>query len=602
MSLSTLRSFQLPTTSSQALALLPDKDTTRIFAIGMGSGVVLYLLASKGPQEMVRSLIGSVLGAARLLPGVSNLLDQAEVSALQGIIDDLAPIDPSSITELSSKGESAAVIAQLVKDGLAKDLSHGFLEGRSFAGIYHYPVSELSQLQASVMTECLNTNALYPSVFKSVKKMEAESVMMIVSMLKGILGLPSDPNINASDYVDPAPNACGMLASGGTESILLAVKSYRDAFLTARGLNTTSAVTVTSSSGNLSVGEAATFIQPEVIAAITCHPALDKACDYLRLKLIKLPTNPVTQTLEPSLVEKVITANTAFIYSSAPTFPHGVVDPIPELAALAQKHSIGLHVDNCLGGVLLSYAYELQQRESVNIDIPNSMKKIPSFDFRVPGVTSISTDIHKYGYAPKGASVIAFRNEEMRRYVYSVVSDWPGGLYTTPTSTGSRSGANAAAAWATLRYMGGEGYSEMAKLNQSLLERLYTFVKQELPQLTIVGQTQASIFAFTIAGNHIPFNIYSLAARMEKKGYHMNSLQSPPAIMLCISERFSDQIDEWMQALRDCVHEAMMNPKDPEYEGKGEAGIYGASAVLPAKEIGRILKRYCDILYMIRKK
>jgi sphinganine-1-phosphate aldolase len=585
----------LSTVEEQSLLLL-----LKGFTIGVGTGAAVAVVVTLGPQAILQSLVGRVLQAARNVPRVSELLDQAELSALQSIMDELSPVDPFALTEIPSEGESPLVLVQRVKAGLDEDVAHGFLQGKAFAGIYHLPISELSQLQGQIMTQCLNTNALYPAVFKSCKKMEAEAVAMVVSMLKGRLGVRTQhPGQGQShrlgtgetgsegvgEWVDPAPLACGIMTSGGTESIFMAVKAYRDQFRARRLLGSSQVV-------------------PEVVACLTCHPALDKACEALGLVLIKLPADPVTQQMDVTAVQRAITANTAFLYASAPSFPHGVVDPIPELARLAVQHAVGLHVDNCLGGILLSYALAAQSSASAasasSVAASATLAPIPLFDFRVPGVTSLSTDLHKYGYAPKGASVVAFRDDTMRRFAYSVVTDWPGGLYTTPTAAGSRSGAPAAAAWATLCFEGGEGYAAMAALNQRLLANLAQAV-QDIPQLALVGRVQACTLAFTTSST-ARFHIYAFAARMEARGFHLNSLQHPAALMYCISERFAEQIDDFVQALRDCVAEANENPHDPTFEGKGEAGIYGASAVLPAKEIGRILKRYCDILYLVRKK
>lgn len=565
-------------------------EKARTFVGGAAAGALLYVLASKGPSGALRSLIGSVLATARALPGVGSLVAAAEAGAMQSLVDELAPLDPTARNVMDAAGVGASDLLSEIKSSMSKDVqAAGFLQGKAFAGIYHHPLGELTDLQCSVMAECINTNLLYPGVFRTCRKMEAEVVAMMVGMLKGNLGLDEAPSTGAAD---PAPDACGLLSTGGTESILLATKAYREAAFAARG------------------GPFAA----EVVACITCHPALDKACEYLGLKLHKLPADPATQALSASAAASAINGNTIFVYASAPSFPHGVVDPVPELAALCASKRIGLHVDNCLGGVLLSYAHALQSRGAAAsssasgagagagagaaASAPSPLARIPDFDFRVPGVTSVSIDVHKYGFAPKGASVVAFRDSSLRRHCYTTVTDWPGGLYATPTVTGSRSGASAAVAWATLRYMGGKRYAEMASLTQGLLARLVAEVST-MPHLEVVGRPAASIFAFT-AARGAPFSPYSLAARMEARGHHLNSMQDPAALALVVTERFAENIDAWLADLRACVAEAVASPKDAAFEGKGSAGIYGMSAVLPASELGRILQSYCDILYMVR--
>lgn len=548
------------------------QQQAKIFLAGVSSGLLLCLLVTKGPHALLQATIGNVLSIARQLPGVSDMLEQAEGAVLQELVDEIAPIDAQAMKVIPRQGQAAQEVIAFINKSLQQDMSHGFNDGRSFAGIYHFPHSVLSQVQSEVLKSCLDTNLLYPTVFKTCRKMEAEVVTMVVNILKGQLGLSTD----VEGDVDCAPEACGLLTTGGTESILLAVKAYRDEYYAKYGSNAK---------------------KPEVIACITCHPALDKACHYFQVVLHKLPSVEGTQAFDLDLIQKYLTPQTCMIYASAPSFPHGVVDPVPELAAIAHKHGVGLHVDNCLGGVLLSYAYALQQQQAAS---SSALARIPMFDFRVEGVTSVSIDVHKYGCAPKGASVVAFRTEELRRQVYSVVTNWPGGLYATPTATGSRSGGMAACAWATMKFIGGEGYAKMTADVQGMTSRIVDKI-QRMPTLRIVGQPHACIIAFTTTPQ-APFQIYSLAARMEAKGFHVNSIHLPTAIAFCVSERFASIIEAWIEALQQCVQEAIANPNEAQFEGKGDAGIYGASVVLPGNEIERILKRYCDIMYLVRDK
>ncbi len=229
---------------------------------------------------------------------------------------------------------------------------------KKWGGIYH-PTgrageagASLEELQSSVSNEFMSTNALYGGLWPSIQKFEREIVAMTLSMLNG------------------GEEAVGLLTSGGTESILLPILGYRE-WGKLKGIN-----------------------EPEVICGSTAHPALAKACFYFGLKLVVTPVDPVTQRIVTESVLAAITTNTVAIYASAPNFPNGRVDPIVELSELAVRHSLGLHVDNCLGGFYLSYA----QAEGLLQDI--------RWDFRVPGVTSISVDVHKYGMQLKARSPI----------------------------------------------------------------------------------------------------------------------------------------------------------------------------------------------------
>lgn len=222
---------------------------------------------------------------------------------------------------------------------------------KKWGGIYHGTGREgegghsLEELQTAVSSDYLSTNALYAGLWPSIQKFEREILAMTLAMLNG------------------GDDAVGLVTSGGTESILLAILSYRE-WGKLKGIG----------------GE-----QPEVICGDTAHPALCKACFYFGLKLVVTAVDPVTQRIAPDAVRAAITPNTVAIYASAPNFPNGRVDPVVELGELAVKHDLGLHVDNCLGGFYLSFA----QAEGLLEDL--------HWDFRVPGVTSISVDVHKYG-------------------------------------------------------------------------------------------------------------------------------------------------------------------------------------------------------------
>lgn len=257
-------------------------------------------------------------------------------------------------------------------------------------------------------------------------------------------------------------------------------------------------------------------------------------------------------------------------------------------------------MDNCLGGVLMSYARAVQQRAIAAGGTVAADELVPPFDFSAAaGVTTISMDLHKYGSTPKGASVVAFRSPALRACAYTAVTDWPGGLYATPTMVGSRSAAPAVVAWATLRACGGAGLAATAAATHALHSRLRRAVAA-LPALRLLGSPAASIVAFTTAPG-TPYSIYALAARMEERGWHLPSLQRPAGVHVCVSERFAPLLERWLADLTLCMAAAAAAPADPRYEGKGTAGIYGAAVVLPPTEVASILTRYCDILTLVRK-
>lgn len=258
-------------------------------------------------------------------------------------------------------------------------------------------------------------------------------------------------------------------------------------------------------------------------------------------------------------------------------------------------------MDNCLGGVLMSYARAAQvARRRAAAGAVADEELLPEFDFAAgAGVTSISMDLHKFGGMPKGASVVAFRSPALRAHAYTTVSDWPGGLYATPTLVGSRSAAPGVVAWATLRATGGAAIAAAATATHALHTRLRAAIAAN-PHLRLLGTPTAAVVAFTTAPG-TPFSIYALVARMEARGWHLTSLHRPAGAHVCVSERFAELLDAWVADLSACVTAALAAPRDPAFEGKGNAGIYGAATVLPPGEVSGILTRYCDILTLVRK-
>jgi len=265
------------------------------------------------------------------------------------------------------------------------------------------------------------------------------------------------------------------------------------------------------------------------------------------------------------------------LVGSAPSFPHGVIDPIRELAALAQEHGLGFHTDACLGGFILPWAEKLGY-------------PVPPFDFRLPGVTSISADTHKYGYAAKGTSVVLYRNPHLRHYQYYAVADWPGGLYFSPTFAGSRPGALSAVCWAALVSMGEAGYLEAT---QRILTTAWLIRKwiEQVPELDVLGDP-----LWVIAFSSKEIDIYRVMDFMSKRHWSLNGLHHPPAVHLCVTLRHAQPgvAQRFIDDLRDAVAHVKANPR----EKGGMAPVYGLAANLPMRGvISDLLKRYIDLLY-----
>ncbi len=383
-------------------------------------------------------------------------------------------------------------------------------------------------------------NPLHADLWPSITKFEAEVVAMTSAMLHG--------------GTDPAPAVCGTVTSGGTESILLAMRTYRDVALATRGIT-----------------------EPEVVLPVTAHAAFDKAAQYFGLRLVKVPVGADMRADAPA-VRSALTERTVAVAGSAVQFPHGVADPIEEMAALAAERGIGFHTDSCLGGFVLPWAERLGY-------------PVPPFDFRVPGVTSMSCDTHKFGYGAKGTSVLLWRDPQLRDRQFFATTDWPGGLYFSPTFAGSRPGALSAQAWAAMVTIGEDGYLDATRRVLATAAAIRKGIA-ETPGLRVLGDP-----LWVIAFTSDEVNIYDVLDQMTKRGWSLNGLQSPPAVHLCVTLRHAAEkvVARLLGDLRASVDLAREQPG-----GGLMAPVYGMAAVPETRgDVDDILRTYCDVLYRV---
>ncbi len=410
--------------------------------------------------------------------------------------------------------------------------SEGYVSGAVYHGDPHH-IQFLNKVYALFS----QTNPLHTEIWPSIAQFESEIVAMCSKML-------------GAEWTDDS--ICGSVTSGGTESTLLAMKAYRDWAKEERGIE-----------------------NPEMIVPASAHVAFDKASQYLGFKKITVPLDEEYQVSLPE-VRKAINKNTAVIVGSAPCYPYGVMDPIPDLASLAMERSLNLHVDACLGGFVLPWI-----RDEF---------AFPPFDFALKGVSSISVDPHKYGFANKGTSVILYRGKNFRHYQYFISTDWPGGLYASPTLAGSRPGALIAQCWATMISMGQEGYRKHAlsivDTARSIREGIQT-----IPHLKVLGHP-----LFVIAFGSDSLDIFSIMSAMQAKGWFLNGLHRPNCLHMCVTLRHTQTgvAERFLSDLRSSVLEVEKNPERKE----GLAPIYAIASTMPARGIvGELLKRYLDSLY-----
>ena len=356
----------------------------------------------------------------------------------------------------------------------ARDKDAQWQNGRVFGLVYHIS-DEIDDLLKEAYTLFFSENGLNPTAFPSLSKFENEIIAMASSLLGG------------DDKV------AGTMTSGGTESLLMAVKTARDFARAKHGIT-----------------------QPEIIIPSTAHPALDKAGEYFNVRMVHIPVRDDFRA-DVEATRRAITPNTIMLVGSAPSYPHGVVDPIRELAALAQEHGLLFHTDACVGGFMLPFVRRLGY-------------PVPDFDFNVPGVTSISADLHKYAYAAKPASLVLYRTSELRRHQMFVSTDWPGGIYPSAGMAGSRPGGPIAAAWALLNYLGEDGYLEITDIVMRTA-KIFQDGINAIPGLKVLSNPEMSVFA--IASDSL--DVYELADELALRGWHLDRQHFPPSLHVTVN-------------------------------------------------------------------
>ncbi|RKF74552.1 Sphingosine-1-phosphate lyase [Golovinomyces cichoracearum] len=492
-----------------------------------------------------------VFGLYLRAPGIRSQVKAQIDSSIKKLQLKLLPQDPGTVRYLNLPKEGWSedtVIKEL--DNLAS-MEHTRWEDGLVSGTVYHGGESLIKLQTDAFSRFTVANPIHPDVFPGVRKMEAEIVAMILAMFNAPAG------------------AAGANTSGGTESILMACLSARQKALAERNVT-----------------------EPEMIVPETGHTAFRKAGDYFGIKVHLVACPGPSYRVDILSVSRLINRNTILLVGSAPNFPHGIIDDINTLSKLAIKRKTPLHVDCCLGSFLVPY-------------LEKSGFDSEPFDFRLKGVTSISCDTHKYGFAPKGNSTILYRTAALRAYQYFVSPDWSGGVYASPSIAGSRPGALIAGCWASMMKMGDSGYIESCSRIVGTTKKII-FALQNNPvlssDLTIIGQPLVSVVAFTSKN----LNIYNISDDMSERGWHLNSLQSPPAIHVAVTLPICNVWEKLVSDLEEVIEEERERERVRQVEGKratikavgDSAALYGIAGSLPNKSIVvELANGFLDTLY-----
>ena len=390
-------------------------------------------------------------------------------------------------------GRSVEDILDEVRVERADDLD--WRGGRAFSLVYDVDDPELESLQHEIASSFRHENALNPFRYRTLLRMEGEVIDMACSLFGA---------------------TCGSMSSGGTESIFLAVQTARD-HARARGVK-----------------------DPALICAETAHPAFAKACSYLDVEQTRLPTTPDGRA-DPEAFAAAMDDRTALVVVSSPCYPFGVIDPVSEIAGLASERDLLCHVDACLGGYLLPWWERLGE-------------PVPPWDFRVDGVTSMSADIHKYGFTFKGASTVLYRDQDLYQRQIFMYDSWPGGLYASSSSAGTRPGPPIAGAWATMVHLGEDGYLRLAERIRTAM-RGFTAGIESIDGLRITSDPDLSLFEFAAdpdrADGAQAVDIGGVADVMDDKGWNLDRQQGGLHVML--SPGHDRVVDEFVGDLTEAV-------------------------------------------------
>jgi sphinganine-1-phosphate aldolase len=324
----------------------------------------------------------------------------------------------------------------------------------------------------------------------------------------------------------------------------------------------------------------------------TGHTAFRKAGEYFKIKVHLVPCPAPSYQVDVHRVSRLINSNTVLLVGSAPNFPHGIIDDISALSKLALRRRLPLHVDCCLGSFLVPFL----EKAGFETEL---------FDFRLRGVTSISCDTHKYGFAPKGNSTVLYRTQQLRTYQYFVSPDWSGGVYASPNLAGSRPGALIAGCWASMMRVGEPGYLDACVRIVGAAKKIVESIVTSPPlaaELQIIGRPLVSVVAFTA----LNLNVYDIADGMSERGWHLNALQSPPAIHVAVTlpitkvwERLVSDLEAVVEAEREKERVRAVEGRKSAKEAVGDsAALYGVAGSLPNKSVVVDLATgFLDLMY-----
>jgi len=384
-------------------------------------------------------------------------------------------------------------------------------DGRAFTLAYHAD-DEVLALQRRAYAAFSTENALNTDAFPSLRTIQHD-----------VLGI-------VADWLEGGTEAAGFMTTGGTESILMAVLAARERGRSERGVTA-----------------------PNMVLPTSAHAAFEKGAHYFGVESRRVPVRDDWRA-DADAMAAAVDGDTVLVVASAPQYPQGVVDPVADVAAIALDRGISCHVDACMGGVTLTYLKRLGH-------------DLPAWNFSVPGVTSISVDLHKFGYTAKGASVVMHRTKGLRRHQVFLTENWLGGFYGSSGVLGTKSGGAMAAAWAVLHHLGDEGYLRLAELARRATEALAAGI-DATPELVLWARPDAMLLSFG-AADPDTLDVFAVADALWRRGWYVDRQGPPPSLHCTVNAVHDGRIDEFVADLRASVAEVLA------VAGRGERGAYG---------------------------
>jgi glutamate/tyrosine decarboxylase-like PLP-dependent enzyme len=414
---------------------------------------------------------------------------------------------------LPETGRDSAALREEMEARRAGDAD--WAAGRTWSLVYSAG-EEVQEVCDEAYEAFASENALNPLAFPSILGFENEVVGMVADMMSG-------------------PDAVGNVTSGGTESILCASYAARERAREVEGISA-----------------------PTMVMAETAHPAWEKAAHYLGLEPIRTPTRADWRA-DPDAIADAIDDRTALVVASAPSYPHGVVDPVETVAGTAAAHGVPCHVDACIGGFVLPFLPELGY-------------DVPAYDFSVEGVTSISVDPHKYGYTAKGVSTVLYRDKDLRRHQYYAFDGWPGGIYVAPNVQGTRPAGPIAAAWAVMNFLGRDGYTHLVEEAMDAAETIAAHVAAR-EDLAVVSDPDMSLLA--IESTAPDLDAWTVQRELSEQGWELERQQRPESMHLSAMAQHASILEEFLADLDEAVDAARAADTD-----EADAPLYGLSGSL----------------------